>query len=51
MGMSGPTAVPITQKVHSQTSGAKSEICETCKKPIGAQCNCSSGYVHVRGGN
>lgn len=51
MGMSGPAAVPITQKVHSKKSASKEDICETCKKPIGAQCSCSSGYVHVRGGN
>lgn len=51
MGMSGPAAVPITQKVHSKTSASKEAICETCKKPIGQQCKCSSKYIHVRGGN
>ena len=41
--------LPITKKVHANKSAVKSEICETCKKPIGMQCNCSSGYLHIRG--
>lgn len=50
MGKAGPAVMPITQKVHSKKSAAKAEICPTCKKPIGSQCDCSSGYLHVRGG-
>lgn len=42
--------LPITKKVHSNTSAAKSPICPTCKKPIGTQDNCSCGYIHIRGG-
>ena len=41
--------LPITKKVHAQRK-PRIPVCETCKKPIGAQCNCSSGYIHIRGG-
>jgi hypothetical protein len=42
--------LPITKKVHAKKSATKAAICPTCKKPIGMQCSCSSGYLHVRGG-
>ena len=50
MGMSGPTAVPITQKVHSNKSSTKEEICPTCKEPIGKMGSCTRTYLYVRGG-
>ncbi len=50
MGMSGPTAMPITQKVHATKSSAKEEICPTCKAPIGKAGSCSSTYLHERNG-
>ncbi len=50
MGMSGPTAMPITQKVHATKSSAKEEICPTCKAPIGKTGSCSSTYLHERNG-
>lgn len=50
MGKAGPAAMPITQKVHSNKSATKAEICPECGMPIGPKGNCMRTYLHVRGG-
>lgn len=44
MGMKGPAATPITQKVHAQKK-APSPVCPTCMQPIAQGCGCK-----MRGG-
>jgi|5_EtaG_2_1085323.scaffolds.fasta_scaffold40149_4 hypothetical protein len=40
MGKPGPTAIPITQKVHADKRKADQE-CSTCKDPVGPEpCDC-----------
>lgn len=48
MGMPGPTAVPITQKVHAN-KGKKSEIPSEAKMNYGAKGSCMRTYMHTRG--
>lgn len=50
MGMSGPTAMPITQKVHANKSSTKAPICPECGMEYGPKGNCTRTYLHVRGG-
>lgn len=42
--------LPITKIAHSKISAEKHPYYPTCEKPIGENCSCSSGYIHVRNG-
>jgi hypothetical protein len=42
MGMSGPTAIPITQKVHAM-KGKSTATYESVKKPVSGKSGCGCG--------